>query len=94
MRPYEPGFQGLGRREVGVNRAARHRIRTPCLVFAPSADANSAFAHAMAYEATVFGLTALVALRLRRTGSGPEPSRLGPTSGTHRRTARRGVLRH
>ncbi|MFT9474471.1 hypothetical protein [Streptomyces sp. 11-1-2] len=62
--------------------------------FAPADGANAAFAHAMADEAAVFVLTALIALRLRRTGSGPEQSRPGPTSGAHRPTARRGALRH
>ncbi|MFD6278500.1 MFS transporter [Streptomyces sp. NPDC060209] len=62
--------------------------------FAPADSADAAFAHAMAYEAAVFVLTALIALRLRRTGSGPEQSRPGPTSGADRQTARRGALRH
>ncbi|MER5516617.1 MFS transporter [Streptomyces sp. NPDC002763] len=61
--------------------------------FAPADGANAAFAHAMAYEAAVFVLTALIALRLRRTGSGPEQSRPGPTSVTHGQTARHGSLR-
>ncbi|WP_233273700.1 MFS transporter [Streptomyces broussonetiae] len=41
----------------------------------PADSANAAFAHAMAYEAAIFVLTALIALRLRRTGSEPEQSR-------------------
>ncbi|MFJ5292975.1 hypothetical protein [Streptomyces sp. NPDC088348] len=39
------------------------------------AAGGAAFGHAMVYEATVFVLTALIALRLRRTGPGPEQSR-------------------
>ncbi|MGW6955251.1 MFS transporter [Streptomyces chartreusis] len=62
--------------------------------FAPAGSANAAFAHAMAYEAAVFVLTALIALRLRRTGSTPERDRPRPTSETHRRTDRRSTLRH
>ncbi|MGV9349568.1 MFS transporter [Streptomyces spiralis] len=41
--------------------------------FTPADSANAAFGHAMAYEAAVFVLTALIALRLRRTG--PRPGR-------------------
>ncbi|MGW5867849.1 MFS transporter [Streptomyces sp. NPDC055239] len=44
--------------------------------FAPASGANAAFAHAMAYEAAIFVLTALIALGLRRTGSGPERSHI------------------
>ncbi|MFS8202441.1 MFS transporter [Streptomyces sp. CWNU-52B] len=43
--------------------------------FAPADGANAAFTHAMAYEAAVFVLTALIALRLRRAGSGAVPDR-------------------
>lgn len=46
--------------------------------FAPAGGANAAFAHAMAYEAAVFVLTALISLRLRRGGSGRERSRPDP----------------
>ncbi|NIY62511.1 MFS transporter [Streptomyces malaysiensis] len=49
--------------------------------FAPADGANAAFGHAMAYEAAVFVLTALIALPLRRTGS--EPVRSRPPSKTH-----------
>ncbi|MYX63256.1 MFS transporter [Streptomyces sp. SID8382] len=55
--------------------------------FAPADGANAAFGHAMAYEAAVFVLTALIALPLRRTGSGPARSRPGPPSKTHGWTA-------
>ncbi|MFD8339528.1 MFS transporter [Streptomyces solisilvae] len=55
--------------------------------FAPADGANAAFGHAMAYEAAVFVLTALIALPLRRTGSGPVRSRPGPPSKTHGWTA-------
>ncbi len=48
--------------------------------FAPADSANAAFGHAMAYEAAVFLLTALIALPLRRT-TGPTGS-LPPPSGT------------
>ncbi|MFH8469964.1 MFS transporter [Streptomyces sp. NPDC017991] len=44
--------------------------------FAPAASANAAFTHAMAYEAAVFVLTALIALGLRRPPSEPKRSRL------------------
>ncbi|OON80687.1 MFS transporter [Streptomyces tsukubensis] len=55
--------------------------------FAPADGANAAFAHAMAYEAAVFVLTALIALRLRRPGPGPERTRREPASGAHGQTA-------
>ncbi|NUH37047.1 MFS transporter [Streptomyces samsunensis] len=55
--------------------------------FAPADGANAAFGHAMAYEAAVFVLTALIALPLRRTGSGTVRSRPGPPSKTHGWTA-------
>ncbi|WPB95777.1 MFS transporter [Streptomyces malaysiensis] len=55
--------------------------------FAPADGANAAFGHAMAYEAAVFVLTALIALPLRRTGSGPARSRPSPPSKTHGWTA-------
>ncbi|MEV5779362.1 hypothetical protein AB0L49_50930, partial [Streptomyces antimycoticus] len=48
--------------------------------YAPADTANTAFGHAMAYEAAVFLLTALIALPLRQTTS---PTRsLPPPSGT------------
>ncbi|MEV1023661.1 MFS transporter [Streptomyces sp. NPDC050264] len=62
--------------------------------FAPADSANAAFTHAMAYEAAIFVLTALIALRLRRTDSGPERSRQGPAIEGRGQTARRGALRH
>ncbi|MFJ8794479.1 MFS transporter [Streptomyces sp. NPDC102462] len=50
--------------------------------FGPADGAHTAFGHAMAYEAAVFVLTALIALRLRRTGPGPRRPRPGPPSRT------------
>ncbi|GAA3352262.1 hypothetical protein GCM10017744_000440 [Streptomyces antimycoticus] len=48
--------------------------------YAPADTANTAFGHAMAYEAAIFLLTALIALPLRQTTS---PTRsLPPPSGT------------
>ncbi len=52
--------------------------------FAPADGTNAAFGHAMAYEAAVFVLTALIAIPLRRTSSGPERSRPRSLSETHR----------
>ncbi|MGW7692925.1 MFS transporter [Streptomyces asiaticus] len=51
--------------------------------FAPADGANAAFGHAMAYEAAVFVLTALIALPLRRSSSGPERSRPRAPAETH-----------
>ncbi|MCP2251461.1 putative arabinose efflux permease, MFS family [Prauserella aidingensis] len=46
--------------------------------FAPSDGAGAAFGHAMSYEAAIFLITASLALRLRRTDSGPDQSGTGP----------------
>ncbi|MDR7299822.1 MFS transporter [Haloactinomyces albus] len=59
--------------------------------FAPADSASAAFGHAMSYEAAVFVLAASIALRLRRTSSGPEQSgsRSSRPEGTTSRSAKK-----
>ncbi|MFE7070424.1 MFS transporter [Streptomyces sp. NPDC057620] len=61
--------------------------------FAPAANTNASFTHAMTYETTVFTLTALITLRLHHPKTAPDQPDPGPLPAAHEQTAQGKALR-